>query len=170
MKTILLAGVVLSICGAAMPAQAQTSAAEQQALMKQLDQLMQNPQKPKQDVHLALKGCHAEQIIRDRDADVQMSKALAVSYGGSNSGWAVRMDDGFFELKMSFDWAAVTTLSYAPDKGDDDEPPHYQIKIAKRKKGSSTTFELPLYTSNEATVKDVVRRLEKLRQSCGGVN
>lgn len=168
MKTALFPFLMLGVAAAARPAQAQTSAAEQQALMKQLDQLMQNPDKPRQDVHLALKGCHAEQIIRDRDADVQMTKALAVSYGGSNSGWAVRMDDGFFELKMSFDWADVTALTYALEKGDDDEPRHYEIKIAKRKKGSSSSFELPLYTSNEATVKDVVRRLEKLRQSCGG--
>ena len=168
MKTLLFAGALLGIVGAASPVSAQASATEQQALMKQLDQLMRNPQKPKQELHLALKGCHAEQIIRDRDADVQMPKALAVSYGGSNSGWAMRMDNGFFELKMAFDWADVTTLSYALAKDDDeDEPRHYEIKITKRKKGSTVNFELPLYTTNEATVKDVVRRLEKIRQSCG---
>jgi hypothetical protein len=168
MKTILFAVAFLGAVGASRSSKAQASAAEQQALMKQLDQLMRNPEKPKQDVHLALQGCHAEQIIRDKGADVQIPKPLAVSYGGSGSGWAMRMDNGFFELKMSFEWADVTSLTYALAKADEDEPRHYEIKIAKQKKGSSTSFELPLYTSNEAIVKDVVRRLEKVRQSCGG--
>ncbi|TGE27411.1 hypothetical protein [Hymenobacter metallicola] len=168
MKTVLFALTFLGTLGAATRSQAQGTPAEQQALMKQLDQLMQNPQKPKQYVHLALKGCRAEQIIRDKEADVDMPKPLAVSYGGSGSGWAVSMDKGYFELKMSFDWADVTSLTYALEKGDEDEPRHYEIKIAKQKKGSSTSFELPLYTTNEATVKDVVRRLEKIRRSCGG--
>ncbi|MCB2376503.1 hypothetical protein LGH70_02855 [Hymenobacter sp. BT635] len=164
MKTFLFAGLLVG--STVTVSQAQTAAAEQQALMQQLDQLMQDPKKPKQDVHLALRGCHAEQIIRDRGAEVQMSKPLAMSYGGGDSGgWAMRMADGFFELKMSFDWADVQALTYAPATNDDGQQ-HYQIKISKSRKGSNITFELPLYTSSEATVKDVVRRLEKLRNSC----
>ncbi|RYU78097.1 hypothetical protein [Hymenobacter persicinus] len=150
-------------------ARAQVSAAENQALAKQLAQLMRNPSKPKQDVYLTLRGCHAEQVIRDRDADVQMSKPLAVSFGNGTSGWAVKMDNGVFEMKMAFEWADVTSLTYAPDT-DDDGRKHYQITIKKSKKGSNTSFDLPLYTTNEATVKDVVRRLEKVRRSCGGAN
>ncbi|SHJ43281.1 hypothetical protein SAMN02745146_3152 [Hymenobacter daecheongensis DSM 21074] len=147
-------------------ARAQVPAAETQALAKQLAQLMRNPHKPKQDVYLKLSGCHAEQIIRDRDADVQTSKPLAVSYNSGNSGWAMKMDNGVFEMKLAFDWADVTSLTYTPET-DDDGQKHYQIKIKKGKKGSNMSFDLPLYTTSEATVKDVVRRLEKLRQSCG---
>jgi opacity protein-like surface antigen len=126
-------------------AQAQVSATETQALSKQINQLMRNPSKPKQEVRLTLGGCHAEQLIRDRDADMQMSGPLAVSYGSGKSGWAVKMDNGIFELKMDFDWADVTDLSYR-SAVDDDEQKHYQIKITKRKKGStsSTSVDLPL--------------------------
>ena len=148
-------------------AQAQVSAAENQALTKQLAQLMRNPEKPKQDVQLNLHGCHAEQVIRDRDADVQMPKPLAVSYGNGNSGWAVKMDNGMFEMKMSFEWADVSPLTYESTT-DDDGQKHFQINIKKQKKGSTTSFNLPLYTTNETTVKDVVRRLEKVRRNCSG--
>lgn len=167
MKTFFSILALLGALAAATPGLAQTSATEQQALMKDLDRLMRNPQKPKQELHLTLKGCHAEQLIRDRDADVQMPKPLAVSYGGSNSGWSMSMDKGFFELKMAFDWADVTSMTYALEKDEDeDEPRHYEIKITKRKKTSTVSFDIPLYTTNEATVKDVMRRLEKVRQSC----
>ncbi|UOG74788.1 hypothetical protein MTX78_22055 [Hymenobacter tibetensis] len=150
-------------------AHAQVSVAEKQALTKQLAQLMRDPEKPKQDVILTMSGCQAEQIIRDRDADVQMPKPLAVSYGSGNSGWAVKMDNGMFEMRMSFEWADVSPLTYEPTTGDDGRK-HFQINIKKHKKGSSsnTSFNLPLHTTNEATVKDVVRRLEKVRRSCGG--
>jgi len=99
-------------------AQAQVTAAETQALSKQLAQLMRNPKKPKQDVHLMLNGCQAQQIIRDRDADVQMNNPLAVSYGG-NSGWAVKVDNGVFEMKMGLNWADVTSLTYEPGSDSD---------------------------------------------------
>jgi hypothetical protein len=145
---------------------AQVAAAETQALAKQLALLMRNPHKPKQDVYLKLDGCHAQQLIRDRDADVRMAKPLAVSYDAGGSGWAVKMDNGVFEMKMDFDWADVTSLTYEPDT-DDDGQQHYQITIKKTKKGNNVSFDLPLYTTSEATVKDMVRRLEKLRQSCG---
>jgi hypothetical protein len=160
-------GLLLMLGGLALApaARAQVSAAETQALTKQLAQLMRNPHKPKQDVYLKLDGCHAQQVIRDRDADVHTEKPLAVSYSGGNSGWAVKMDNGVFEMKMDFDWADVTSLTYEPDT-DDDGQKHYQLTIKKTKKGSNTSFDLPLYTTNEATVKDVVRRLERLRQSC----
>ncbi len=166
MKTLLFA---LGLCGAVgcgNAALAQVTPAETQALSKQLDQLMRNPKKPKQDATLTLRGCHAEQLIRDRDADVHMSNALALSYGSGSSGWAVRADNGIFELKMAFEWADVTALTYAPAT-DDDGQKHFEIKITKGKKGDSISFELSLYTASEATVKDLVSRLEKVRQSCG---
>jgi|GEM_PF-2602353 len=165
MKKMMFALVLLGLTGAAPAAQAQVTTAETQALAKQLAQLMRNPRKPKQDVYLKLDGCHAQQVIRDRDADVQAVKPVAMSFNSGSSGWAVKMDNGVFEMKMDFDWADVTALTYAPDT--DDGQKHYQINITKRKKGSNTSFDLPLYTTSEATVKDVMRRLEKLRRSCG---
>ena len=163
---VLLSALVLS---APARAQAQTTAPAAQALAKEINQLMRNAQKPRQEVRLTLSGCHAQQLIRDQDADVHLSQALAMSYSSDKSGWAVKMDNGLFELKMDFEWADVTALRYARAEADDDEPAHYQITITKHKKGSSgnTTFSLPLYTTNEAVVKDLTRRLEKLRLSCG---
>ena len=166
MKKHLLAlglGGVLSYSTTAL---AQAPPTETQALTKQLNQLMRNPKKPKQDVTLTLSGCHAEQLIRDRDADVQTSKPLAVSFNTGNSGWAMKMDNGVFEMKMSFEWADVTALTYEPVK-DDDGTKHFQIKLTKGKKGNHMSFEMPLYNTSEAIVKDVVGRLEKVRQSCG---
>ncbi len=158
----------LGLCGVfshSSTALAQAPPAETQALTKQLNQLMRNPKKPKQDVTLTLNGCHAEQLIRDRDADVQTSKPLAVSFNTGSSGWAMKMDNGVFEMKMSFEWADVTALTYEPVK-DDDGSKHFQIKMTKGGKGGKISFEMPLYTTSEATVKDVVSRLEKVRQSC----
>ena len=63
----------------------------------------------------------------------------------------------------------MTALTYEPVK-DDDGSKHFQIKVAKGKKSNHMSFEMPLYTTSEATVKDVVARLEKVRQSCGGKN
>ena len=161
--------MVLALCGtiAAHPhtARAQAPPAETQALVKQLNQLMRNPQKPKQDVTLTLSGCHAEQLIRDRGADVHTSKPLAVSFNTGNSGWAMKMNEGVFEMKMSFEWADITSLTYEPVTNDDG-PKHFQIKLAKGSKGNHMNFEMPLYTTSEATVQDVLRRLEKVRHSC----
>ncbi|GAB3309758.1 hypothetical protein [Hymenobacter tenuis] len=167
MKSFFLLTLLLAATGLGHSAQAQATTAEVQALTKQLDQLMRNPKKPKQDVHLTLKGCHAEQLIRDRDADVQMSNPVAVSFGSGNSGWAMKMDNGVFEMKMGFEWADVSPLTYQMTT-DDQQQKHFQISINRDRKGTHSNFELPLYTTNEATVKDVVRRLEKIRKSCGG--
>jgi hypothetical protein len=147
-------------------AQAQTTpATETQALARQINQLMRNPQKPKQDMKLTLDGCHAEQLIRDRGADVQTSQPLAVSFNRGDSGWAMKMDNGVFEMKMSFEWANVTALTYEPVT-DDKGQKHFNIKLNNQKKGSSSSFSLPLFTSDEAVVKDVTARLEKLRKRC----
>ena len=164
MKTLLTTLVLFAAVCSGTTASAQISPTETQALSKQLAQLMRNPKKPKQDVQLNLIGCRAEQVIRDRDADVQMTKPLAVSYGG-NSGWAVKVDNGVFEMKMNLQWADVTSLTYEPSS-DSDGQKYYEVKITKAKKGDNTSFEFPLYTTNEATVKDVVRRLDKVRHSC----
>jgi hypothetical protein len=167
MKNFLLALTLCGIVASGPPAWAQGTPAETQAVARELNELMRNPKKPKQDLKLTLNGCHGEQLIRDRDADVQTSKPLAVSFNSGNSGWAMKMDNGVFEMKMSFEWANVTALTYEPAT-DDDGQKHFQIKLKSSKKGSSTSFELPLYTTDEAVVKAVTARLEKVRQRCSG--
>ncbi|WP_426060862.1 hypothetical protein [Hymenobacter sp. B1770] len=162
MKTLLLI-LSGSICSVA---QAQTTpTTETQALARQINQLMRDPQKPKQELTLTLAGCHAEQLIRDRGADVQTSQPLAVSFNRGDSGWAMKMDNGVFEMKMSFEWANVTALTYEPTTNDKGQK-HFNIKLNNQKKGSNTSFSLPLFTTNEAVVKDVTARLEKVRQRC----
>ncbi len=164
MKTLLTTLALFAAICSGNTVSAQVTPTETQALSKQLAQLMRNPRKPKQDVQLNLIGCRAEQVIRDRDADVQMTKPLAVSYGG-NSGWAVKVDNGVFEMKMNLLWADVTSVTYEPST-DSDGQKHFEVKITKAKKNDSSSFEFPLYTTNETTVKDVVRRLDKVRRSC----
>lgn len=170
MKTFLiflaLLGAALSSHRAGAQSPAPESPTEAQALTKQLNLLMRNPKKPKQDVTLTLKGCLGEQLIRDRGADVQTSTPLAFSFNHGNSGWAMRMDNGVFEMRMSFSWADITTLTYEPAT-DDNGQKHFQIKLINHKKGNNTNFEMPLYTTDEATVKQLVARLDKVRRSCG---
>ena len=147
------------------PAQTK-SAPDQLALARQLNQLMRDPAKPKQDVLITLTGCHVQQVIRDRDADVNMTNPLAMNFASGKSGWAVSTSNGFFELKMDFEWSDVTAVSYARSDDDDSEG-FYEIQIKRQKKNSNTSSELLLHTTNEAVVKNLVARLEKVRLSCG---
>ena len=77
-----------------------------------------------------------------------------------------------FELKLGSDWNQVTGIAYAPATRDKTGLSYYQLKIRREQKvpGSSngTTFELPLYTSDEAVVRELVRQLDQMRRSCGG--
>ncbi|WP_046246376.1 hypothetical protein [Hymenobacter terrenus] len=167
--------LVLALLGTTGPAaHAQATPAETKAVAQQLNRLMRNPKKPKQDLTLTMSGCHAEHIVRDRGADVKTSTPLGLSFNSGKSGWAMKMDNGVFEMKMSFDWADVTALTYERAT-DDDGQKHFQIKLNNHKKdskgssGPSVSFELPLYTTDEAVVKAMTARLEKVRQGCGGV-
>jgi hypothetical protein len=84
-------------------AQTKPGTSSQVGLARQLNQLMRNPAKPKQDVLIALNGCHVQQTIRDQDAGLNIDNPLAVSYSSGKSGWAVNTSNGFFELKMDFE-------------------------------------------------------------------
>ena len=143
---------------------AQAQSAETQSLAKRLNQLMRDPAKPKQKVSIVLGECYVQQVIRDNDADVKTSKPIAVSYGSGASGWGASVADGAFEMKMSFAWKEVTSITYEPETEKDGRK-HFQLLI---KKGSDNSFDLPLFTNDEATVRDLVQRLKKVRQSCGG--
>ncbi|WP_400193222.1 hypothetical protein [Hymenobacter sp. B81] len=164
MKTVLLtvaAALLLSVPAA----RAQTSAAEAKALMQQVNKLMRDPTKPKQEIRLDLNGCHASQTIRDHDADTKSSAPISVSYNkGGEAGWAAKVADGKFELVLDFEWREVEPLSYERNRDQDDAP--FEVKIRRVRKGSSTKLELPLYTTDERVVRDVVARLERLRKSC----
>ncbi|GAA4392846.1 hypothetical protein [Hymenobacter koreensis] len=149
-------------------AQAQAPAAETKALMLHINKLMRDPAKPKQEIRLDMNGCHATQTIRDNDAsNVQTSAPISVSYNkGGEAGWSAKVADGKFEMTLDFEWREVESLSYFRKDDKDDAP--YKVKIKRMRKGSSTNFELPLHTTDERVVRDVVARLEKVRQQCGG--
>jgi len=162
MKTILLL-LALLLAGTA---QAQTSATDKQALASQLNKLMRDPEKPTQSVRFVFTGCHVQQIIRDNDADVHPSEAVAVSYSHNGNGAGVNLSEGVFELKFEFNWSDVAAVSCEKEA----EGPYYQLRIKRGKKdGSSsttTTTSTTLYTTNAATAHDLTRRLEAVRQSC----
>ncbi|WP_022821788.1 hypothetical protein [Hymenobacter norwichensis] len=163
-KSFVLLSVAL-LLGYTAPAQTMSAAPKQLALARQLNQLMRDPAKPKQDVLIALNSCHVQQIIRDRDADVNLDNPLAMSFASGKSGWAVSSSNGFFELKMDFEWSDVTAVSYARSD-DKDSKALYEIQIKRQKKNSTTNSELQLYTTDEAVVKNLVAQLNKLRQGC----
>lgn len=168
MKNVVALLLVLGcLVGGSRSGLAQTSSTEKQALLKQLNQLMRDPAKPKQEVRLDINGCHAVQTIRANDAsNVQASGPIAVSYNkGGEAGWAAKVANGHFELSLDFEWSEVTSLSYARNTDKKDDAP-YEIKLKRVRKGSSTTFDLPLFTTDENVVRDLVRRLDKVRQSC----
>ncbi|WBA40796.1 hypothetical protein [Hymenobacter canadensis] len=164
MKLLVLLFVGLLVQSGAASAQT-TVKTEKQALARQLNELLRDPRKPSQEVTLELSGCHVLQTVRDTDADVRMSQPVAVSVSKGSSDWSVNLDNGRFEMKMGFDWPDVTALTYAPDT-DDDGRRIYELRVKRQAKNASTTITMSLYTTNEALVKDIVRRLEQLRQSC----
>jgi len=162
MKTLVLLASLLAL---ASTASAQTvSSSEKQALAKQLNELMGDPKKPKQEVKLELTGCHVQQTIRDTEADVHMSQPIAVSVNKGGSDWSVNLDNGKFEMKMGFEWSEVTAITYAA--GTDDNRHTYDLKVKRQSKNSNTTTSMSLNTSNETLVKELVRRLEAVRRSC----
>ena len=163
MKTLVLLAVNLLVLAGATSAQT-VSATEKQALAKQLNELMRDPKKPKQEVKLDLSGCHVQQIIRDQGADVRLSEPVAVSVNKGGSDWSVNLDNGKFEMKMGFEWSEVTAITYAA--GTDDDHRTYDLKVKRQSKNSNTTTSMSLYTSNKTLVKELVRRLEAVRQSC----
>jgi hypothetical protein len=167
MKKLLLTALAAALLpfGAA---HAQAPTAEVQSLMQRVNQLMRNPAKPQQEIRLEMSGCHATQTIRDKDADVNMNRPIAVSYSKGQSGWAVNMADGFFELKMDFNWSDVKPLTYKLSDDEDKGERHYQINIQRQNQNGkgSTSFSLPLFTTDEGVVRDVVARLERVRKQC----
>ena len=108
MKTILLL-LALLLAGAA---QAQTSAADKQALTKQLNELMRDPKKSEQTARITLSGCHVQQVIRDEKADVHPEEPINVSYSKGGSGAGFSLSEGVFEMKFDFDWADVAAVTY----------------------------------------------------------
>ncbi|MCC2547349.1 hypothetical protein LJY25_12915 [Hymenobacter sp. BT175] len=169
MKKLFLFCALLT--GSGLAAQAQTTV-DKQALAKELNGLMSNPATPTKKATVVLTDCQVDQIFRDSDADVTTSKPVSVTFnrGESATGWAVKAADGAFELRMSFEWRDVKSITYHRKEQDDDKAEKtapYEIQIRRARKGNTTTSDFALYTTDEARVKDLVRRLELVRQSCG---
>ena len=158
MKIILLL-LALLLAGAA---QAQTRAADKQALARQLNELMRDPKKSEQTARITLSGCHVQQVIRDERADVHPEEPINVSYSKGGSGAGFSLGEGVFELKFDFDWADVAAVTYEKEP----DGPYFQLHIKRGRNGSTTSLNNTLYTTKEATVRDLVRRLELVRQAC----
>ncbi|WP_045688900.1 hypothetical protein [Hymenobacter sp. AT01-02] len=164
MKRILL---LLSGLAFAKEAAAQNSPTPSQVtLSRQLNELMRNPAKPQQQVLMTMNGCHVQQIIRDQQTDTGLSRPVVVSVSKGTSEWAVKVDESLFELKMGFEWPQITKLSYRIAGQEEDEPRHYEIVFERHQNSRSATISLPLYTTDEQVVKNIVRRLEAQRQAC----
>lgn len=169
MKTYLLA--VLLGCPLLGTAQTSTSSA---ALARQLNQLMRDPEKSETEIRVLLTDCHFTQLIRKyRTQPTDGTTSIQVSHEKNGADWAVKSNDKVeFELKLGSDWSQVTGIAYAPATRDKTGQPYYQLKIRREQKASGssnrTTFELPLYTSDEAVVRELVHQLDQVRRSCGG--
>lgn len=174
MKTLLLAAALL----AASAASAQTtSSSADAALTKRLNQLMRDPADPETEVRAVLNNCHFTQIIRKYRAagKQQESVVFQVSHQKNGADWAVKSDDKVeFELKLGVEWSQVTSLTYAPALDEKTNRRYFEVKIKRERPArdgsgtNSTNLELPLYTSDEAVARDVVRQLEQVRRRCNG--
>jgi hypothetical protein len=164
MKKLFLAGLLLA--GASAQAQSTT---EVQALTRRLNELARNPDEPATDIRAQLSNCHFTEIIRKYRTEGSGGGAFQVSHQKNGADWAVKSDDKVeFELRMGVEWSQVTTLAYAPAHDDKTDRRYYEIKITRRPPGKNdtTTLEMPVYTTDEALVRDLVQRLEKVRRSC----
>lgn len=166
MKKLLLAGLLL----AGTAAHAQTST-EVQNLTRRLNELARNPDEPGTEINASLTNCHFTEVIRKyRTKGNGEAGNFQVSHQKNGADWAVKSDDKVeFELRMGVEWSQVTSLTYAPAHDDKKNRRYYEIKIKRQPPGKddSTTLEMPVYTTDEAVVRELVQRLEKVRRSCG---
>ncbi|WP_426493430.1 hypothetical protein [Hymenobacter sp. 102] len=143
-------------------------------LAQRLNQLMRDPQEPETELRVGFSDCHFTQVIRKyRPQPASGATAIQVSHQKNGSEWAVKTDDRVeFELKLGTDWAQVQEITYAPARREKTNERYYEITIRRQKKtaqsSSNTTFELPLYTANEAEVQRLTAQLNQLRRTCAG--
>lgn len=169
MKTCVLA----LLCGLPALGWAQSSTSPA-GLAQRLNQLMHDPKEPDTEVRVALSDCHFTQLIRKyRARPDEGATTIQVSHQKNGGEWAVKSNDKVeFELKLGSDWNQITALTYAPATREKTGEKYYELKIKREQKGkngsSNTSFELPLYTSDEALVRDLVRQLEQVRRNCSG--
>ncbi|TGD81612.1 hypothetical protein [Hymenobacter wooponensis] len=165
MKKLFLAGLLLA--GASAQAQSVT---EVQALTRRLNELARNPDEPTTEVRAQLSNCHFTEVIRKYRTEASGAGTFQVSHQKNGADWAVKSDNKVeFELRMGVEWSQVTALTFAPAHDNETNRRYYEIKITRRPPGKddTTTLEMPVYTTDEAVVRDLVQRLEKVRRSCG---
>ncbi|MCC3156614.1 hypothetical protein LJ737_05155 [Hymenobacter sp. 15J16-1T3B] len=158
-------------------AHAQAPAAELQALTKQLNRLMVDP-KPEEpaEVLVSLANCGVRQTVRKYRTPNNPS-SLNISVGNSKNGssWDAKTDAKVeFELSLGLDWSEIGAVSYTLMKAEAKDPAHYELKLLRRpaaqggSKSGIDAITLPLYTTSEAEVSDVVRRLRSVQRHCTG--
>ena len=168
MKLLLLAALLGGPAALAQPAPTPT------VLAHRINQLMRDPAEPDTELTVVLSNCHITQLIRQyRPSPKADATTVRVSHQKNGGSWSVRSDETVqFELTLGSEWSQVTALTYTLQHAENTGTPYYTVKVNRRTKtengSSSTTLELPLYTTDEAVARDVVRQLEQLRRNCGG--
>ncbi|TLM94127.1 hypothetical protein [Hymenobacter jeollabukensis] len=172
----LLAPLVLVLLAAGSAA-AQAPAAEVQSLTKQLNRLMVDP-KPEEpaEVLVSLADCGVRQTVRKyRSGDNPGALNISVSNSKNGSSWAAKSNDKVeFELNLGLEWSEIGAVSYSLVKAEAKDPAHYDLKLLRRpaaKGGSKSGIDsitLPLYTTSETEVAEVVRRLRAVQRQCTG--
>ncbi|GAB2963362.1 hypothetical protein GCM10027048_35380 [Hymenobacter coalescens] len=173
MKTLLpllLGGALLR----AAPGHAQAPAAEVQALTLRLNQLMRAPDaEDRTEVKVSLADCGVRQIVRKyRAADGHSSTNVSVSNRKNGSSWGFTSNDKIeLELNLGLNWHEIGAVSYQP-RQDEHHGRYYELKLLRRpapngqKRAGLDALTLPLYTTDEKTVTELVRRLGTVRRQC----
>lgn len=156
-------------------AQAQTPAAEVQALTKRLNELLLNPAEPDAEVLVSLADCGVRQTVRKyRTAQKPNSTTISVSNTRQGSGWAFRTDDKVeLEIKLGLAWDDIGAVSYQAKQDEKTQRRYYQLTFLRRpgNKGPSVSIDnlnLSLQTQDEKEVAELVRRLGAVRRQCSG--
>ncbi|MBT9393194.1 hypothetical protein KLP40_08460 [Hymenobacter sp. NST-14] len=144
------------------------------ALAHRINQLMRDPAEPETELKVVLTDCHITQRVRQYRARPKAdATTVQVSHQKNGGNWSVRTDGAVaFELTLGSEWRQVAALTYTLHHADKTGAPYYVVTVNRRTQSATgsanTTLELPLYTADEALVRDVVGQLEQLRRGCGG--
>lgn len=174
----MLKSTLLLLTGALLAgtARAQAPEATTQLLTRQLNQLMADPQpEERTEVLVSLADCGVRQTIRKYRAP-NSSGSFHMSVGSSKNGssWGAKTNDKVeLELSLGLDWSEIGAVSYSLIPATPENPAHYELKLLRRPatngpKPALDALTLPLYTTDEAKVDEVVRHLRTVQRQCTG--
>jgi hypothetical protein len=158
-------------------AQAQSPAAEVQALTNQLNQLARSPEPDENaEVLVSLANCGVRQTIRKYRAPTEASSTnINVSSTKKGGSWSVKTDAKVeLELTFALDWSEVGSIDYSPQHDSDTGRLYYDLTVKRRERTDGkkspglTDITFALHTQNEQEVAELVRRLTALSHKCLG--